>query len=260
MIVLLTTAALAWGPTGHRAVGLIAERHLDKKTAKALEQLMPTESLARASTWPDHIRSDHDFAWVSALPPALQELARAHHKTWHYLNAEADQSLAEAREAQPENILTALERFRALAADESADPEARRVAVRWIVHLVGDAHQPLHVGSAKDWGGNKIVVHWFEEQSNLHRVWDEHLIDHTQLSYTELVDFVDHVSASDAATWSQATPTQWLEESKALVPSVLPEDPLLSWDYAYTHTATVERRLVQAGVRLAAVLDEVFAP
>ena len=53
MIVLLTTAALAWGPTGHRAVGLIAERHLDRKTAKALEQLMPTESLARASTWPD---------------------------------------------------------------------------------------------------------------------------------------------------------------------------------------------------------------
>ncbi|MFT5459717.1 MAG: hypothetical protein ACI9K2_006232 [Myxococcota bacterium] len=258
MITLLATAALAWGPTGHRTVGLIAERHIQRRTARALSRLMPEESLARASTWPDHIRSDDAMLWVAPLPPALAELAREHHKQWHYLNADPGQSLVDAQAAQPENLVVGLERFVALAADTTADPEARRIAIRWIVHLVGDAHQPFHAGSAADWGGNKIAVTWFDRPSNLHRVWDEDLIAHTELSFTELAAFVDHASAEDIATWTSAAPVDWLAESQALVPGAVPTDPALSWAYAYTHTGTVERRLVQAGVRLAGVLDRVF--
>ena len=260
MIAFIAATALAWGPTGHRVVGQVAEQHVSKKTAKALRELMPTESLARSSTWPDHVRSDREMSWVTPLPDPLEQLAREHSGAWHYLNADPGQSLQDAQKRQPENLLTALSRFEALAGDESADPEARRIAIRWIVHLVGDAHQPLHVGPAESHGGNKVVVYWFDQRSNLHRVWDEHLIDHTELSYTELADFVDHASAADVATWQNARPVHWLEESQALVPGLMPEEQLLSWPYAYQHSSTVEQRLLQAGVRLAGVLDRVFAP
>ncbi len=104
----LCATSLAWGPTGHRAVGLLAERHLDEDSARQLATLMGGESLPRASTWPDHVRSDTAFGWAAPLPETLRQLVPAHSTQWHYLNVEPGQDLADASRAQPENLPVAL--------------------------------------------------------------------------------------------------------------------------------------------------------
>lgn len=250
--ILVVAPALAWGPTGHRAVGHIAQRHVSPQTRAAIEALMGPESLARASTWPDEIRSDP--AWREAAPDDWRQ---------HFINAPLGEPLSFAVPDVPSpastNIYTAIQRYEAVLADRRAPEEDRRVALRWLVHLAGDAHQPLHAGSGEDRGANRVTVAWFDEKTNLHTVWDERLIQHTELSYTELVDFIDHPTAAQITEWQAAPVTTWLEESRALLPACYETgDGWLSYDYAWRHTPTVERRLLQAGVRLAGQLDRVL--
>jgi hypothetical protein len=250
MLLLMTLPAWGWGATGHRVVGEVAEHHLSPGVAAAVEDLMGAESLARASTWPDEIRSDR----------AHQE-ANPDEKRWHYINAAPDQSLAEARAADPWNIWDGIEQNLAILGDTSLPDEERVIALRWLVHLVGDAHQPLHAGYGHDWGGNRIVVTWFGEPTNLHSVWDEELIAHTKLSYTELADFVDVASQEQVADWQDDPIEVWIQESRDLLePAYKTNYGKLEYGYVYEHMPTVERRLLQGGVRLAYLLETTLEP
>jgi hypothetical protein len=247
MLWMLVPAAIAWGPTGHRAVGLIAERHLSRRARRGLSGVMGAESLARASTWPDEIRSDP--VWQEREPSSSR---------WHYINAPPGQPIREPE--GEDNLWRALERFEQQAADPIRPIEERRIAVRWLVHLVGDAHQPLHTGYAADRGGNSIQVRFFEQQTNLHRVFDDHLIEHSKLSYTELADFIGQSSPQEVSRLQASGLAQWLSESRALLPGIYAlGDQSLGWAYVWQHTPMVERRLREAGIRLAGVLERVFA-
>lgn len=208
---------------------------------------MGEESLARASTWPDEIRSDP--TWQSREPSSSR---------WHYINAPLGEPLKEP--ADGDNLWRALQRFEEQASDLSLPLEERCVAIRWLVHLVGDAHQPLHVGYASDRGGNSVAVQFFDQPTNLHRVFDEHLIEHTQLSYTELADFVGYAPPQEVARLQSSAPEEWLRESRALLTGIyVLGDRALGWPYVWKHTPMVERRLREAGIRLAGVLERVFA-
>ena len=252
---LLSGEARAWGATGHRVVGEIAERHVSKRTLAALQAILGADpadscstSLARAANWPDEIRSDP--AWTERDPDAPKR---------HYINIAPDQPLA--RPASGENIWSAIEQYQARVADAAQDTTARRQAICWLTHLVGDAHQPLHVGYAHDWGGNKVNVNFFDEQTNLHAVWDEHLIDRTHLSYTELADFIDHATPAQIAAWRAAPVETWLQESRDLmVRGYEVGDHFLGYSYIWQHTPVVEARLLQAGHRLADLLDRALDP
>jgi hypothetical protein len=246
-LLLLIPTVFAWGATGHRAVGLIAEQHLSRRATRALETVMEGESLARASTWPDEIRSDP--TWQARLPES---------SSWHYINAEPGEAVV--RPEEPDNLWRALERFEEQAADRSLPTETRRQAVRWLVHLIGDAHQPLHAGYADDRGGNRVSVRFFGESTNLHRVFDEHLIEHSRLSYTELAAFVDIATPAEVATLQAAGPGVWLSESRTLLTDIyaVGDEGELSWSYVWAQTPVVERRLMEAGVRLAGVLERIF--
>lgn len=245
-------AVLAWGATGHRAVGDIAEAHLTPWAAAQVRALLGTESLARASTWPDEIRSDD--AWDHSHP-------------WHYINLEDGQTL-ETLERNPQgDILEAMERFAAVLRDDAASYRDKVIALRFLVHFVGDIHQPLHAGRASDRGGNEIAVIFFREPSNLHAVWDSGMIERQGLSFTELVRFIHHPTPREVASWQDSTFRDWVEESLALRqrcydygpqegPAGTP--PTLSWEYSYQHLPLVHRRLLQAGVRLAGTLNDIF--
>lgn len=249
---LCLSSALAWGPTGHRTVGLLAQRHVSPATLAEIEGLMGAESLARAATWPDEIRSDP--AWKAREPNAWRQ---------HFINAPAGSPLdfTSATGQEPGDIFAAIGHYERILSDRSQPDEARRIALRWLVHLVGDAHQPLHSGHAEDQGGNKVTVAFFDEKTNLHKVWDEDLINHSRLSFTELADFVDTASPDTQRLWAEATAATWLEESRALMPACYETgDGWLSWDYAWRHSPTIELRLQQAGIRLAATLDRALAP
>ncbi len=237
--------ATAWGPNGHRAVGQVAENHLTPEARAALEELMGHESLARAGTWPDEIRSDP--AWNRASP-------------WHYISIDDDETL-ETTERNPRgDVLEAMERFEAVLRDPAASREDKVVAVRFLTHFVGDVHQPLHVGRRGDRGGNEIVVLWFGEPSDLHAVWDHEMIESQRLSFTELVRFLDHPAPEQVAAWQAAGYREWIAESFALRDQVYDlGDRRLGYEYSFHNMPTVERRILQAGVRLAGLLNSIFA-
>lgn len=237
--------ASAWGPTGHRAVGRVAERHLSPAAAAAVRDLLAPEQLAYVTTWADDIRSETE--WSKADP-------------WHYTTVADGQTVESAPKAPAGDVLEALARFEKVLGDRGAPRTERVQALKWIAHLVGDLHQPLHVGRGDDRGGNDTVVLWFGEASNLHTVWDSKLVENTQLSFSELAELVDRPTPAELRDWRATGPADWARESLELRAAVYTiGDRRLSWKYAHDQWPAVERRLLQAGVRLAATLERLLA-
>lgn len=238
------TAAFAWGANGHRIVGRIAENHLTEEARRAVECLIGPETLAQVSTWPDEIRSDP--SWKRATP-------------WHFISIDDGETVETTARSPEGDLLEAMPRFEAVLRDPQAGPQAKREALKFLVHFVGDVHQPLHVGRRADFGGNSVQVTWFGEASNLHTVWDSGLIDNEKLSFSEFAAFIDHPAAEEIKTWQSSTYADWAVESKAVRERVYRiGDGKLSYQFAFDNIPLVKRRLLQAGVRLAGILNSIF--
>lgn len=157
------------------------------------------------------------------------------------------------------DVVEAIARFEKVLADRPAGREARVEALKWLSHLIGDVHQPLHVGRGDDRGGNDVLVLWFGEPTNLHAVWDSKIIDHTQLSFSELADLVDRPTRDQVRDWQASRAPDWARESQDLRAACYAMgDRRLSYLYVHDHWPTVQRRLLQAGVRLAGELNRLL--
>jgi hypothetical protein len=208
--------------------------------------LLGNEDLAQAATWPDDMRSAPDPFWQKTASP------------WHYVTVKGDDY--QTSDAPPAgDAVTALAHFSAVLRDPKASPDEQRMALRFVVHIVGDLHQPLHAGAGDDRGGNTVSVSWFGKPTNLHSVWDSALIEQRGLSYSEYAHWLSRaITPQEVIAWNQTDPNVWIHESVALRKTIYPTDPALSWDYAYQHRGEVDQRLEQAGVRIAATLNRIF--
>ncbi len=238
-------AALAWGPTGHRVVGEIADHHLSHKARKAITRILGSESLAIASTWMDEVRSDssynntHDWHWVT-IPDSLNYAAS---------------------EKNPKgDVVEAIERTKTLLRSDTVPLERKRVYLRFLIHLIGDIHQPLHVGRGDDKGGNDFQVQWMKKGTNLHRVWDSEMIEQVGLSYTELAMSLDCVNEAQRTEWQRGTAADWAQEAMACRAQVYAakRGDDIGYNYLYKNWPLVQRQLAKGGIRLAGVLNDVF--
>jgi hypothetical protein len=237
----------AWGQTGHRITGAIAEQYLTVEAKAAIEMLLPNESLAEASTYADENRSNPDDFW--------QKEAGA----YHYVTVPAGKHYHEVGAPEQGDAYTALTKFSNIVKDKAAPLEERQRALRFIVHIIGDLHQPLHAGNGTDKGGNDRKVEFFWEDSNLHRVWDSGLIDRRQLSYTEWTQWLSQkITAEQAAEWNTSDPLVYIAESAKIRDVIYPEKDNISWDYLYQHIPIATERLQEGGVRIAAYLNNLF--
>jgi hypothetical protein len=132
--------------------------------------------------------------------------------------------------------------------------------LRFIVHIVGDLHQPMHVGNGTDRGGNDVKVTWFREETNLHRVWDSQMIDHMQYSYTEYAQQVQlGMNDNDKSKLMNADIMNYVYSSSSLREQIYDiGDGNLSWKYIYKNREIMEDRLLQAGYHLAALLNDIY--
>lgn len=258
-IAFVPAPAMAWGKTGHRVVAAIADTELSGLARAHVEDILGRgQSLADVANWPDEMRSAPGEFWQKTATP------------WHYVTING----AVYDHAPPEgDALEALERFTKMLQDPATSLADRQLALRFIVHLVGDLHQPLHVGKCCDKGGQEVKVSWFGKPTNLHTIWDSQLVDEEQLSFTELADKLErHMSSDDVIKWSDINPRDWIAESAKIRDAVYPSPPPagngnkseagvpdLGYAYAYKFTPVVERQLSHAGVRLAAYLNAIFA-
>jgi hypothetical protein len=261
----LSTSAFAWGPTGHRTVGEIAEKYMDPKALLAARNILQGNSLARAATWPDEIKSD----------PAHYQYTY----NWHYTDW-ADDAHDHDEASSSGKLMTAIDTQLAVLKNPGASREDKEFSLKFVVHLIGDLHQPLHVGNGLDQGGNNCKISYMGQNSNLHALWDEGMINFTNLSFSELAKFV--TAGKTAAQMNVARsgmPIDWARESKEIRATIYPanviepqapmsvrsycqkevtvaETPKLSYDYAYKFMPVVEERLFKAGVRLALLLNQ----
>jgi len=265
LVLLLPSPALAWGKTGHRVVAAIADTQLSGLArAHVREILGQGESLDEAANWPDEMRSDPAQFWQKTSTP------------WHYVTVNGityDHAPSEG------DALEALNHFKRVLQDPKANLADKQLALRFVIHIVGDLHQPLHVGKCCDRGGNDVKVTWFGKPTNLHAVWDSALVDDEQLSFSELAAKLErHISDKQLIAWWDINPRDWISESAEYRDSLYPTAadmpkpkkgekvkkgqpvlPDLSYSYVYRFTPLMEQRLSQAGVRLAAYLNWVFA-
>ncbi len=241
----MTPDALPLGAQGHRMVAEIAQRHLTEVARARAIELLDGDGLARVSVWADDYRGSPEGRRTS---------------TWHYTTLPAGESYAYTPDDGNTDVGEAIRDQEAVLSDVSRSRAERANALKFLVHFVGDVHQPMHVGRDGDRGGNDVTVQWFGRQTNLHSVWDSGIIGHHGLSYTEYTDFLDHISVEDVARWQADASDVWIHESQVLREIAYEamgenEVPSLGYDYRNAMTPHIERRIVQAGIRLAGVLN-----
>lgn len=241
----ISVNVFGWGSTGHRTVGLVAEKHLSAKAKKNIQKILGQNSLSEVANWMDEIRSDSTYDRIPI--------------DWHWVTIETGKTYQESPKNPKGDVVAMLDKVISELKKHTLDKKTEEEYLRMLIHLVGDIHQPLHVGCCDDQGGNKVKVKWFGRETNLHSVWDSYLIDDTKLSYTELTNFLDEPDAATLAKWRKDDVLVWAYESMSFREQIYDVGGgSLSYKYSYKNLPLVKQRLLQAGIRLAAVLNEIY--
>jgi len=250
---------LAWGPKGHQVVADVAYSRLTPQTRKNLKLLLGHETLASISTWADDVRKQHDEAY-----------------DWHFVDIptgaagfdeqrDCFRPQDKHKDAQTDHhncVVDRIEIFEHALSDANATQEQRAEALRWVVHFVGDLHQPLHaIDEAR--GGNDIKLPVFgnpqcgDYPCNLHWVWDSILLEHAGLSEHDYVRRVQKLIRTEHLDQQAGGgPVDWANESHLQARKILQDKPA-SVDQAYydANIRLVDEKLALAGIRLASVLN-----
>ena len=144
-LLLTTTTAFGWGQIGHRTVGQLAEWHLSRRAAKNINKILGPTSLAMVSTWMDEIRSDSAYDYTN---------------TWHWVTVPTGETYDPTIQEPTGNAYETVQRLVAGLKSDTLSAQQEREYLMILVHLVGDLHQPLHVGTGTDRGGNDVQVQW----------------------------------------------------------------------------------------------------
>lgn len=239
-------ANVEWGKTGHRAVGEIATKHLKKKVLKKIDKLLGGESLAFVSTYADEIKSDKRFNKFYS---------------WHYVNFPMDSDYNSSEKNEKGDIVTGINFCVEVLKNKDSSKEDKVFYLKMLVHLIGDLHQPLHVGRAEDKGGNTIQVQWFKKGTNLHHVWDIDMIEKWNMSYMELCDNAKDLTKKEIQELQNGSILDWIRESRSLAKKVynsVENGDKLSYRYSYDHLETLRTQLQKGGIRLAGILNDIF--
>jgi len=233
-------------------VAEIAERHLTKKAKRNISKIIGSQKLAYWANWGDFIKSDPN--------PEFKKLGNS-----HFINlnsnlpwAEFEQGLENSAE---ENLYKTAIRIEKSFGDKQMPLIQRKQNLYFLIHILGDAHQPMHVSRAEDQGGNKIEVSWFGKKSNIHRVWDSDLVDNEKYSYTEFATVLDINSKKENERLAAGKLSNWLFESNQLAEKIYADvanNANLSYSYVYQNKDIMEQCMLKGGLRLAKVLNRIF--
>ena len=225
-----------WGQIGHYVTGEIAESHLTETARKRVNEILGNTSIARATVWMDDIRSESRYDYTN---------------TWHWVTIPDGMSYEEVEHEQEPSgdILRALETLIEELKQGGLSESEEREKLKMVLHMIGDIHQPLHVGRGDDRGGNDVRLQWMGRDSNLHRVWDSDIIDSFQMSYSELAKELDTASPEQVEEWQNSTVRDWAAESMTYRDRIydLPDNMRIGYEYRYYNKDIVFKRLLQAG-------------
>jgi hypothetical protein len=239
----------SWGFKGHQAVATIAENHLTPQAKAGVQELLGTQKLSDISSWADEVLSEESYKNTA---------------NWHYANLPLGlnyDQFSQAIKSQAANIYTALAEARVVLTHPKSTKEQKIEALKFIVHFVGDAHQPMHISRGEDKGGNSIQVQFDNKGTNLHSLWDSILLDQQGSTVMEMSQQFDRATPEQIKDWQKDQPLQWLFESYELSSKLYAEvekNNQLGDDYYQSHIGIVEQRIDKGGIRLAGVLNDIY--
>jgi len=244
LIASLPHNTFAWGKKGHGIVAEIAFSFLDNKVKDSVNKYLGATTIEGASTWMDEIRSDHRYDYM---------------KPWHYVN------IAKGGEYVPNkdpNVVNALNNaIEELAHKQNLSDSVIKTDLMIIFHLVGDMHQPLHVGYESDKGGNDIQVKYLGRPTNLHRAWDTEIIEGENITTDQCLSLYKDFTKKEVAQLKEVNVAMWVKEPQALLGDVYSfntQDNTIDQAYIDKNKKIVEQQLLIAGIRLSAVLEQIF--
>lgn len=239
-------AADDWGKIGHRVTGEIAQKYLTKKTQRAINELLNGQSLAFVANYADDIKSDKEYRSYGP---------------WHYVNFPFNSTYEQHPKSEKDDLIMGIKTCISVLKNENASKDEKIFHLKMLVHFIGDLHQPLHIGLADDKGGNDFQVRWFKEGTNLHRVWDYHMIDDYGMSYTELAENSEELTKNELKQFRAGTITDWMYDSRDLCKKVYANTEIgdkLGYRYMYDYMNVVRAQLQKGGIRLAILLNDIF--
>lgn len=238
----------SWGQKGHDTVCFIAENHLTDSTKNAVEKLLDGKSIVYYANWMDNASNTPEYAYS---------------KTWHYKNIDAGETFENALQEPKGDVVRAIREQTALLLNDTVSEQQKSTALKMLIHLVGDVHQPMHVGHRSDRGGNKWIVKYFGSPTNLHSLWDSKLVESAhKWTYTEWQQQIDRATNErQMEIIADGTPEKWCNECFQVATKVYnstPEDSNLSYDYINAWTPVIETQFLKGGLRLADLLNSIF--
>lgn len=241
----VSAALVSWGFKGHRAVATIAQKHLTSNTAYVVSAYLKGEGMSDVATWADENRNSTTAPWhFLNLPLGLT------HEQFVKFVSESDN-----------NVYTAILKTEAALKDKNLSADQKNEALKYLIHLVGDAHQPMHISQKEDKGGNTIQVRFDNKGTNLHSLWDSKLIDHEGLSEADIAKTYDTATPAQIKQWQADSPMEWIWESYQITSELYTQvKPGQEIDEAYyqKYIPVIRKRIDQAGIRLAGELNKLF--
>ena len=242
-----TIPAYGWGQKGHRIIAQIAYDNLNAKARKAVNKALGVQGAVYWANWPDEIKSD-------TIYPQSHD--------WHYQDFDgglSDSLVADALVHYPAeggNLYRALD---SLTREVSRQSSA--VSLRFLIHLSGDRYCPMHMAHMDDKGGNAVKMKWFSNHTNLHSVWDTHLIESQGYSYTEYAQKLELEYADRKKAIEAMSDAELLVRSYHLTEAIYDYQQTWdgnTWHYIYRWRQPMEEQLYIAGIRLAQLLNRLF--
>jgi hypothetical protein len=241
-ILLVPARTLAWGSEGHHIVAEIAARYLSETARENLLKYLGGTSYEQASVWMDEMRSNRDYDFM---------------KPWHYINITRGTDYSPSTEENVINEIIASQRE--LGHYKTVCAEQVKTDVMVLFHLIGDLHQPLHAGYGEDHGGNTIEINFLGEATNLHWVWDAKIIEQQKITLESCLELLRGYSQEQIQSITGTDVLAWMNESRSYLGNVYDyTGHVLGEEYAKKNRGIVEKQLIKAGLRLAAVMEKVF--
>ena len=248
MFLAMPLPSWAWGKKGHRIIAEVAYRLLSPQAVAAVDSVLGEHGMVWWANWPDEIKSDTVFA--DRYDWHFQDLAPA-------LSDEAVLATLSAYPSRGGRLWMALDSVQHTLARNPSD----RVALIYLVHLVGDAYCPMHIAHEDDLGGNRVRMQWFGNPVNLHSVWDDHLIESVGYSYSEYAAFLLSRYAAERQTLQNASRGDLLLRTYRLTESIYDYQCTFdgnTWHYIYHWHEPCEHQLFTAAVRLAMCIERLY--
>jgi len=243
----LTLSIFAYDGVGHRIIADIAYNNLTGSARTRVDKVLGKRGMVYASTWADDIRSDKKYAY--SYP-------------WHYqdlndnLTSDDLKKLLDHPTEDGEHLFFAIGSMKMRLKKDKNDAEA----LKFLIHFIGDLHQPLHLGRKDDMGGNKIEMNWFGRKTNLHSVWDGALIDSEKMSFSEFSRYLQDKFEPRKADFKKCSLLQSVEASYAVRNSIYAYNTTdtSNYHYLYFFAGKRDEMLYRGGIQLANILNAIY--